>query len=161
MLQGQLSTNTPVAVPAAIVWELFSGMEAGRLITQLLGDTFGKVEVLEGDGGVGTLIKVTFAPGTPGPSYMKEKIIKVDHGTRIKESEVIEGGYKDLGFKFVGSRVEILEKDSKSCIVRWSLVYEVDDKLSDLPSKLSIKPLEIIMGSIAKHLGDGKGVVTT
>ncbi|KAM7269335.1 hypothetical protein ACFE04_024832 [Oxalis oulophora] len=157
MLKGQVSVDTPMPVPAATVWEVFTGVEIGKLITQLLGDTIGKIEVLEGDGGVGTLVKVTLAPALAihGP-YMIEKFVKVDYENRIKETEMIEGGYKALGFDYVGIRLEVLEKDSESSIVRASVVYEVDEKLSDLTTEISIEPQEIIMATLAKYFSDKK-----
>uniref|UniRef100_A0A2P2IVW8 Uncharacterized protein n=1 Tax=Rhizophora mucronata TaxID=61149 RepID=A0A2P2IVW8_RHIMU len=62
-MKGQLSQDTPVGAPASMVWSAYRGLELGRLINQLLGDVLGKTEVVEGDGGVGTIIKLTFPHG--------------------------------------------------------------------------------------------------
>ncbi|WRX24090.1 hypothetical protein QQP08_016577 [Theobroma cacao] len=77
-MHGHLSQDTPVAVPAAVVWDVYGTLELGRLVDKLLGDVIGSVEVIEGDGGVGTLVKVTFRPGSPVDGYMIEKFKKVD-----------------------------------------------------------------------------------
>jgi len=60
------------------VWEVYGGLLVGDLIPQLLPEVFSKVELVEGDGGVGTVLLVTFPPGTPGSQTFKEKFIKVD-----------------------------------------------------------------------------------
>lgn len=62
-MKGQQSAETPVAVPASLVWEVYRGLELGRLVYQLLPHVLGKVETLQGHGGVGTIVKLTFPTG--------------------------------------------------------------------------------------------------
>lgn len=38
--------------------------------------------------------------GTPGSKAYKEKFTKVDNENRLKELEVIEGAYLEMGFTF-------------------------------------------------------------
>ncbi|GMI78909.1 hypothetical protein HRI_001560200 [Hibiscus trionum] len=160
-MHGQVSQDTPVAVPADLIWDVYRGLELGRLVDKIAPDVLGRVEFLEGDGGVGTIAKFTFppAPGIPEGGYMKERFIKVDDENRVKETEVIEGGYKALGFDVVRIRLEILEKDSESCIIRSSIVYEGDDKLADVVSHVSVKPLETMAEIVGKHLSDNKSTM--
>ncbi|XVF30512.1 hypothetical protein REPUB_Repub16aG0064300 [Reevesia pubescens] len=155
-MHGHLSQDTQVGVPAAVVWDAYAGLELGRLVDKLLPDVIGRVEVIEGDGGVGTIAKLTYPPGSPGIGYMIERFTKVDNENRVKETEVIEGGYKALGVDLVRIRLEILEKDSESCIIRSSIEYEVDDKLAEVASLVSIKPLEIMAEAVGKHLSEKK-----
>ncbi|KAK6232554.1 hypothetical protein SCA6_002627 [Theobroma cacao] len=61
-MRGHLSQDTAVEVPAAVIWDVYRGLQLGKLADELLGDV-GKVEVVQGDGGVGTIVKVTFPPG--------------------------------------------------------------------------------------------------
>ncbi|XVF06865.1 hypothetical protein REPUB_Repub06bG0088000 [Reevesia pubescens] len=155
-MHGHLSQDTQVDIPVTVVWDVYRGLELGRLVDKLLPHVLGRVEVIEGDGGVGTIVKLTFPPGSPGSGYMIERFTKVDDENRVKETEVIEGGYKALGLDVVRARLEILEKDSESCIIRSSIEYEVDDKLAEVASHVSIKPLEIMAEAIGKHLGENK-----
>ncbi|XVF06866.1 hypothetical protein REPUB_Repub06bG0088100 [Reevesia pubescens] len=90
--------------------------------------------------------------GIPGPSYMKEIFTKIDDEMRVKESEVIEGGYKDFGFERCGFRLQIIEKDAESCIIRSSIEYELDDKLQEIASQVTTKPMEILAEGIGKYL---------
>ena len=85
---------------------------------------------------------------------MIERFTKVDDENRVKETELIEGGC--LGLDLFRIRLEILEKDSESSIIRSSIEYEVDDKLSEVASHVSIKPLEIMAEAIGKHLSEKK-----
>ncbi|GMI78903.1 hypothetical protein HRI_001559600 [Hibiscus trionum] len=160
-MHGQVSQDTPVGVPADLIWNVYRGLELGRLVDKIASDVLGRVECLEGDGGVGTILKFTFPPasGFPGGDCMKEIFTKVDDENRVKETEMIEGGYKALGFDVVRIRLEILEKDSESCIIRSSIVYEGDDKLADVVSQVSVKPLGTMAEIVGKHLSDNKSTL--
>ncbi|EEF42384.1 norbelladine synthase [Ricinus communis] len=164
-MRDQVSAETPVGAPARIVWDAYRGVELGRLVDELLGDVLGKVEVVEGDGGVGTIMKLTFPPGTPGTGYMKEIFTKMDDDKRVKETEIIEGGYKDLGFDHVRIRLEIIEKDDddaagESSIIRSTIEYEMDETKPELASFVSTKQLEIMAETIAKYLTHNKSTTT-
>ncbi|XWS58722.1 hypothetical protein CRYUN_Cryun08bG0059000 [Craigia yunnanensis] len=65
-MHGHLSQDTLVEVPAAVIWDVYRGLELGKLADELLPDVVGRVEVVHGDGGVGTIVKVTFPPGKHG-----------------------------------------------------------------------------------------------
>lgn len=63
-MQGHVSQDTPVGVPAALIWDVYRGLELGRLVDKLAPEVLGRVEFVEGDGGVGTIAKLTLPPGT-------------------------------------------------------------------------------------------------
>ncbi|PRQ60726.1 putative (S)-norcoclaurine synthase [Rosa chinensis] len=85
-------------VRASQAWELTDTLELAKLIQQTLTDIIDNIEVVQGDGQAGTIIKLTFAPGVPGPRWQEEKFTMVDNEKRVKEVEVIEGGSLELGF---------------------------------------------------------------
>ncbi|EOY10115.1 PREDICTED: S-norcoclaurine synthase 2 [Theobroma cacao] len=151
-MRGHLSQDTVVEVPAAVLWDVFRSLQLAKLVDELLGDVVGKVEVVQGDGGVGTILKIIFPPGTPGPGYMKERFTIIDDEIRLKEAETIEGGFKDVGFDVYRMRLQILEKDAESSIVRSSVDYEIDDKLQELASQATTKPMEILAEVVGKYL---------
>ncbi|XVE90431.1 hypothetical protein DITRI_Ditri20bG0077200 [Diplodiscus trichospermus] len=117
-MHGHLSQDTLVDVPATVVWDVCRGLELGNLVSKLLPDVYGRVQFLEGDGGVGTIVKITYPPERPESGYVIERFTKIDNENRVKEAEAIEGGYKALGLDLVRYRWEILEKDSESSIIR-------------------------------------------
>ncbi|CAL5030286.1 unnamed protein product [Urochloa decumbens] len=90
-MKGSLCHEFETGLTAADVWEAYGGLLVGNLIPKLLPEVFSKVELVEGDGGVGTILLVTFPPGTPGSETMEEKFIKVDNENYIKEALVTEG----------------------------------------------------------------------
>ncbi|MBA0643627.1 hypothetical protein Goklo_027898 [Gossypium klotzschianum] len=90
---------------------------------------------------------------------MKERFTKIDDENRVKETEVLEVGYKDLGFDVVRIQLEIVEKDSESCMVRSTIEYEGDDKLADVVSHVNVRPLEMMAEIIGKHLCQNKSTL--
>ncbi|KAK9120539.1 hypothetical protein Syun_018156 [Stephania yunnanensis] len=137
----------------------FIGLELGQLAYKLLPDVIKMVELVEGDGGVGTVLKVTFPP-VPGLGFtnFKEKFTKIDHENRIKESDVIEGGYLTLGFSLYRVIFEIIEKDAESSTIRSVIEYEVGEEFAKNATLVTTKPLEAIAEAIAKYIIDGKRV---
>ena len=50
-------------VPAAELWEIYGTLRAAKLLPELLPQVLAKVELVSGDGGVGTILQLTFPPG--------------------------------------------------------------------------------------------------
>ena len=48
---------------ASEAWELYGTLQFSKLVEEVLSNFIEKIEVIEGDGGVGSIIKLTFAPG--------------------------------------------------------------------------------------------------
>lgn len=162
-MKGEVSSETEVKAPAGAVWEVYGGLQLGQLVDELLPDVLGRIQVLQGDGGVGTIVKLTFPPpqaAAGGPSYMKEMFTKIDNENRIKETELIEGGYKSLGFDLYRMRLEILEKDEATSIIRSTVIYEVndDDNNQHHASLVSTKPLEIMATVIGNYIANKPGL---
>ncbi|KAK8633050.1 hypothetical protein V6N13_013904 [Hibiscus sabdariffa] len=151
-MKGYLSHDFLVEVPAAVVWDVYRGLQLGKLLNQLLRDVIGTVEVVYGDGGVGTILKFTFPPGTSGPSYMKEVFTKIDDEQRLKEGEIFEGGLKDVGFEVYRQSLQIIEKNDQSSIIRSTVEYEIDDELHELASLATTKPMEALNEAVGKYL---------
>lgn len=59
---GELSHEMEVQVPASEAWRIFGTLAIGKLVLNLK-HLFHSVEVVHGDGGVGTILEVTLAPG--------------------------------------------------------------------------------------------------
>ncbi|KAK2381159.1 norbelladine synthase [Trifolium repens] len=140
---GQVEHELELHVPASEAWDLFGGLVIGKVLEKEMPDKFQKVELIEGDGGVGTILKVIFTPGLPGPTSLKEKFTKIDTEKRIKEVEVVEGGYLDLGFTLYRIRLEVIEKGVESSIMKTTVEYEVKEEVD--ASLLSIKPVANVM----------------
>ncbi|GFY83359.1 hypothetical protein Acr_03g0001330 [Actinidia rufa] len=145
-----------VDVPASQAWQLYGTLQLAELTQQQLDHLVDKIELVQGDGGVGTVLHLIFPPDTPAFSSYKEKFTKVDDENRVKEAEVIEGGYLDLGFNLYRVRFEIMEKSENSCITRTTIEYDLKEEASANASIVSIHPLVMIMEAAAKQLVNNK-----
>ena len=71
-------------VPAAELWGLYGTLRAAELLPELLPQVLAKIQLVSGDGDVGTILELTFAPGQISrnhPSILnsyafKKKILK-------------------------------------------------------------------------------------
>ena len=63
MVSGKLSHELEVNAPAGDVWAVFDGLKVAKLIEENLTQVIQKVDVLQGDGGVGTIVCLKFVPG--------------------------------------------------------------------------------------------------
>ncbi|XP_028753374.1 S-norcoclaurine synthase-like [Neltuma alba] len=133
-MSGKLEHELELDVPASTAWDLFGTIRIAELVEKEMPSLFQKVELVEGDGGVGTILKLTFVPGTPGPSFYKEKFTKINNEDRIKETEVAEGGYLELGFTVFRIRFHVIEKGEESSIIKSTVEYELrEDALANAP----------------------------
>ena len=62
-MKGSLWHEFETGLPAADVCEIYGGLRIGQLAPELLPDMLKKVELVDGDGGVGTVLHLTYSPG--------------------------------------------------------------------------------------------------
>ncbi|KAG1354246.1 S-norcoclaurine synthase 2 [Cocos nucifera] len=158
-MKDSLFHELEVCLPAGEVWEVYGTLGLAQLVVELLPHVIQKIDVIEGDGGVGTILHLTFPPGTPGIQFYKEKFVKVDNEKRVKEVMVVEGGFLDLGFRSVLYRLEVVEKDSNSSIIKSTIEYEIDEEHAANASFVTIAFLATIAEAISKYLTEKKASV--
>jgi hypothetical protein len=83
--------------------------------------------------------------GIPDFTSYSEKFTKVDNEKRLKETEVFEGGYLDMGFTLYRIRFEIFEKGDDSCIIKATIEYNVKEEVAANASYATIEPLVTII----------------
>lgn len=83
----------------------------------------------------------------------KEKITKIEEEKRIKETEVVEGGFLELGFTLYRICFEIVEKEGKdSCLIKSKIEYHVNEEAASNVSMVTIQPLVGIATVATTHL---------
>lgn len=70
----------------------------------------------------------------------------------MKESEVVEGGYLEIGFNKYLVRFEVIEKDEESSITKATIDYDIKEDFTDNASFVSIDPLMAIMNLVVNHV---------
>ncbi|KAK2991601.1 hypothetical protein RJ640_017653 [Escallonia rubra] len=133
--RGPISTEMEVNVPASKAWKIYGTTDLMKIT---LPKYLKSVEVLEGDGGVGTICRTT---PLEGPSYL-EKFTKVDNENLVKEVDIIEGAFLDYGFNFYRIRFENIVTGENSCLTRTTLLFDVKE---EYVANVSLVPIETSM----------------
>lgn len=76
----------------------------------------------------------------------------MDNESHVKETEVIEGGFLELGFTLYRDRFEVIEKGNDSCIIRSTTEYELKEDAVAHASPVSIEPLANVAKLAKNHL---------
>ncbi|KAK4436132.1 hypothetical protein Salat_0776900 [Sesamum alatum] len=151
---GRVWEEREVKVPASEAWKLYGTLQLAKIVCEALPNLFSKAEVVEGDGSAGTILHVFLPPGTAGLTSYKEKFTVVDDEKRVKETEVVEGGFLDLGFTLYRVRFEVVEKEGKKeeCVTRSTVEYELKEEFAANAAFVSIEPLVAVMRVAADYL---------
>ncbi|RZC85919.1 hypothetical protein C5167_026593 [Papaver somniferum] len=151
-VKKEIRYDLEVPTSADSIWSVYSCPDIPRLLRDvLLPGVFEKLDVIEGNGGVGTVLDIVFPPGAVPRSY-KEKFVNINHEKRLKEVIMIEEGYLDMGCTSYLDRIHVVEKTSKSCIIKSSVVYEVKRECADAMSKLiTTEPLKSMAEVISNY----------
>ena len=73
----------------------------------------------------------------------------------MKELEVMEGGYLDLGLTLFRVRFKVIEKDNDSCIIKSTIEYDVKEEAiantSYVTTGLVAKIAEVVKNYLIKN----------
>ncbi|KAL0007277.1 hypothetical protein SO802_008779 [Lithocarpus litseifolius] len=89
---------------------------------------------------------------TTGFTDYKEKFTKLDNEKRLKEAEVTEGGYLEVGFTFHRTRIEVIEMDSDTCILRTTIESDVKEEAAANASYATIDAVAKLAELAKNHL---------
>ncbi|KAM0954473.1 putative Bet v I/Major latex protein [Dioscorea sansibarensis] len=104
MVAGSFTHETTSSVAPQRLWK--AGIIDHELIPKLCSEQIASLELLEGDGGVGSITKLSLTPAAKAPfSYVKERVEVLDHENMVFKYSVVEGGL--LGERFNSCSFEI------------------------------------------------------
>ncbi|TVU11010.1 hypothetical protein EJB05_44570, partial [Eragrostis curvula] len=155
-MKGSKVHELEADVPASDLWAIYGTLRAAELMPELLPHVLAKVELVSGDGGVGTILELTFPPGIPGLQSYKEKFTKVDNENYVKETETVEGDLLKLGFLAYRIRFEVIAKGPSLSVVRTTIEYEIDDARPELEAMVSTEPLAAAAEKFAEYAKEKK-----
>ncbi|KAI3849567.1 hypothetical protein MKW92_035490 [Papaver armeniacum] len=152
----ELINEIKVNASANDIWAVYSSPDLPKLINKFLPGATERIDYVKGNGGVGTILRIVFPPGSVPLSY-KEKFITIDSRRLLKEVLHIEGGYLDMGVTFYMERFKIIKKSCNSCIIRSMIEYEVPDKLAaNISPLISVDGFVTMATAISKYVLDNK-----
>ncbi|MCL7026741.1 hypothetical protein MKW94_006420 [Papaver nudicaule] len=113
-MRYELINEMRVNASASDIWAVYSSHDLPKLVVRLLPSAIESIDYIEGNGGVGSILRLVFPPGSVPLTY-KEKFITIDHRRRLKEVLMIEGGFLAMGVTFCMDSFRIIDN---SCIIR-------------------------------------------
>ncbi|KAK3001032.1 hypothetical protein RJ639_021812 [Escallonia herrerae] len=135
-MHGKLSSEVTINVPASEAWDLYGTL---KLADVVIPEFFSKIDVLKGDGEVGTVLKLFFNPGALFYAF-EETIVTIDNKKMIKETDASKGGYLDMGFNLYRIRYDVIPKTRNSCITRVTVEYDLKEGWIYNTSHVSLLP---------------------
>ncbi|TVU15937.1 hypothetical protein EJB05_39481 [Eragrostis curvula] len=148
-MKGSKSHELETDVSAPELWAIYGTLRAAALLPELLPHIFTKTQVISGDGGVGTVLQLTFSQGGIG----REKFVKFDNENYIKEAVAIDGVLLNAGYLI---RFEIIGKGPDSSVVRSTIEYEFDDGRPELEAMASTATLAAAAAEFVKYVKQKK-----
>ncbi|KAF7822762.1 phytohormone-binding protein-like [Senna tora] len=124
-MRKEVNTQTEASVGMEILWQALS-KDLKAVVPKVLPHIVKDVQVIEGDGGSGTILLFTFLPdsGLSGGSYQKERISEVDGDSHEIGLEVIEGGYLNQGFSYYKTSFQLSAIGEAKTVVNIKVSYE-------------------------------------
>ncbi|XP_057460678.1 phytohormone-binding protein CSBP-like [Actinidia eriantha] len=107
------------------------------------------VQVIEGDGGLGTVFLFNFGSDVSNIRYQKEKLVDLDESLHQIGLQVVEGGHLNLGFSSYKTTFQLIANGDSETLINAKVVYEVE-----ADQKTTIIPEKTLMSSVAfiEHL---------
>ncbi|KAI4342484.1 hypothetical protein MLD38_027111 [Melastoma candidum] len=85
-----------------------------------------KAEIVEGDGGLGSVILFEFGPGAGEVEYQKEKIVELEDSQLRLGLQVMEGGHLAAGFSFYRVTFQLTPSTDKETVVDVTIAFECE-----------------------------------
>eukprot|EP00253_Pinus_taeda_P018500 PITA_18500 len=124
MVSGTTTTERVSQVEAKRFWNA-TVKESHNFLPEVLPHIFSSVNILEGDGGVGTIKQFNFTPEAIKEfSYVKDRVDEIDEEKLVYKYTVIEGG--PLGNQLIALSYEIkfVAKEEGGCVISRTSNYE-------------------------------------
>ncbi|XWS10709.1 hypothetical protein CRYUN_Cryun38cG0020900 [Craigia yunnanensis] len=136
--ERRLNPNEMIESAANEVWELYRHLGISKLSAEQLKNVIQSIQVLKGDGGVGTVLKLTFVPGN---SSYTERFTVIDYQKRVKVAQGMEGGCLAIACSVQIVRFDIIEKSKTSSFIKSDISYAVKKEFQAKDPKPNIQLL--------------------
>ncbi|KAH7676464.1 Bet v I type allergen protein [Dioscorea alata] len=126
MVAGSFTHETTSSVAPDRLWK--AAILDHELIPKLCAEQIASLELLEGDGGVGTITKLTLTPAANAPfSYVKEKVDVLDHENKVYKYSSVEGGLLGVRFNSCSFEIKFAPSHEGGTIGKLTCHYDTTD----------------------------------
>ncbi|CAN1225867.1 Phytohormone-binding protein [Linum grandiflorum] len=127
----QIKNQTKLKVDLDILWKSLT-KELHVVVPKIVPDKVKDVQILHGDGGLGTILLFNFTPGGRDVSFQKEEIVELDEIRHRVGVQVVEGGYLEHGFSFYKTTTQLGSGVEKGeTVVDVEVTYEHEREIDE------------------------------
>ncbi|KAI4333718.1 hypothetical protein L6164_018491 [Bauhinia variegata] len=151
----EFNTRTELSVGVEPLWQALS-KDLTVVVPKVLPDIVKDVQVLEGDGGIATILLFTFFSEKSPVTDQKEKITELDEASHEIGLQVIEGGYLNIGFSYYKTTFQLSALGDGKTLVNIKITYETEtgETNKPQPKMTGESSLKFVRG-IEKYLLNG------
>ncbi|KAJ9535592.1 hypothetical protein OSB04_un001270 [Centaurea solstitialis] len=132
-----------VSMPIGDLWKAMSS-DITQMAPKVLRDFIAEVELLEGDGGHGSVLLFKFGPAVPKLIYQKEKIVELDESLHKIALEVLEGGHLDNGYSSYTTSFKLSAVEKAETFIDVKVLYETKPDHTHIPGGTIKGPIHYI-----------------
>ncbi|KAK1295344.1 Major pollen allergen Bet v 1-D/H [Acorus calamus] len=126
MVVGSFTSECETSISVERLWKA-GVQDAHNLMPKLLSHTIKSVEVIQGDGGVGTIKQLNFTEVVPEYSYTKDRIDVIDHANHVFKYTIFEGGVVGKRVKWYSFELKYEPTAAGGCTQKVKVEYDSID----------------------------------
>ncbi|KAJ9567877.1 hypothetical protein OSB04_003843 [Centaurea solstitialis] len=146
------TAQVKVPIPIQDLWKAMA-VDIGKTATTVLPDIVSEVELLEGDGRLGTILIFKFHPGLKS-THQKERIVEFDESRYQIALEILEGGHLDHGFSSYTTGFKLTAVGEAETLIDINVLYETKPEHIHVPGD-TIKGTFLYIKCLENHLSNG------
>ncbi|PKA62229.1 Pathogenesis-related protein 1 [Apostasia shenzhenica] len=153
MVAGSFTRDYLSPVAPSRIWK--AGIfDSQNLLPKLLPDLIASVDILEGDGGAGTIKQYNAAEDVKEFRFIKERTDILDNENRIMKETVINGGFIGSLVKSYGFSFDLKEDSNGGTAGKVTVFYEAlgDTPLTTEEEEKVIGPTHFMIKAIEQYL---------
>ncbi|KAK1407081.1 hypothetical protein QVD17_38692 [Tagetes erecta] len=139
-----------VSIPIKDLWKAMA-CDMRHVVPKVLPDIVSEVELLEGDGGFGSMLLFKFCPDVPKVSYQLERIVEYDESVYQIALEILEGGHIDHGFSSYTTAFKLTQVSEAKTLIDIKVLYETKPEHNHTPGD-TIKATFRYINSLEQYL---------
>ncbi|KAJ4726247.1 Major allergen Bet v 1 [Melia azedarach] len=142
-MMKEVKSQAKVGVSVESLWKALA-LDMRFIIPSVVPNLVKEVQIIEGDGSLGTVLLFNFASGVPHMSYQKEKIVELDDSLHRISLQVVEGGHLNLGFSSYTTTFQLTASGEQETSVDIIVAYESQAEETANPLKTIASSLGFI-----------------
>ncbi|PIA25980.1 hypothetical protein AQUCO_10200033v1 [Aquilegia coerulea] len=142
-MRNEAKTRVEVQVGVEVLWKALA-KDMKFILPKVVPNLVKDVELLEGDGGLGTIMLLNFGSDVKNVRYQKEKIVEFDEEQHKLGIQVVGGGHLDLGYTSYQTSFQLTETGKTQTQVDISVVYDTKMEEVTMPMDTTNSAMAVI-----------------